>query len=179
MVAPWHPAGYPGWEVPIKWLSYGPNVVSTQKAQHNGFTDAILLGSDRIDPLTSQNQSSPILDDCYVLDGPNFAIGWISKNTCFFPCSASLGLLPSITQKLVVEKILLNDEASGGSSDLGLKVEYGVYPLSDLLSAEEVFVMSTTRGVIPVTQIGDNKLLPAEKQNRVALLSELLTYITD
>jgi 4-amino-4-deoxychorismate lyase len=142
MLAPWHYAGAPGWETPIKWTSYGPNVLATQKAKAQGFTDAILLSSLRL-----VNSWAPNLEDCHVLDGPNFAIAWIRHHTLYLPNATTLGLLPSITQDLV--RTLAQEK-------LGIKVEQGIYTLQDLLDAEEVYVTSTTRGIIPVTTIGSH-----------------------
>jgi branched-subunit amino acid aminotransferase/4-amino-4-deoxychorismate lyase len=144
LLAPWHPAGAPGWETPIKWTSYGPNVVSAQKAKDAGFSDALLLSNDRLESSSRGN-----IEDCHVLDGPNFAISWISNNCLYVPCSTTLGLLPSITQEIVMDL---------AQTKLKLQVHRGVYPLKDVLAAEEVFVTSTTRGVIPVTRIGTTEL---------------------
>ena len=148
LLAPWHPAGAPGWEIPIKWTSYGPNVVSTQKAKASGYSDALLLSRDR---LTCSFDDTVSLADCHVLDGPNFAIAWISTEidnttTLHMPDWEALGLLPSITQSIV---------ADIADSQLQWTVRRGVYKLQDVFdTAREVMVMSTTRGVIPVTNIG-------------------------
>jgi len=161
LLAPWHPAGAPGWETPIKWTSYGPNVVSTRKAKEAGFNDALLLSSDRL-PMADRS-SPPELKDCHVLDGPNFAIGWITGDLLCFPSCSRLGLLPSITQSLIAESV--------ASSGLRLQVQEGVYTLQDVLTADGVFVMSTTRGVIPVTRIGTTAL---SQSHMVSKLSRIL-----
>ena len=162
LLAPWHPAGAKGWETPIKWTSYGPNVVSTRKAKQAGFTDALLLSSDR---LPASGSSPPELKDCHVLDGPNFAIGWIADETLHFPCGSRLGLLPSITQSLIAESV---------ADKLQLRVQEGLYTLQDVLRAEGVFVMSTTRGVIPVTRIGTAVLSQSATVRKLSnLLDEL------
>ena len=161
LLAPWHVAGAQGWETPIKWTSYGPNVVSTQKATAAGYSDALLLTGDRL-ACPASNLS---LNDCHVLDGPNFAIGWISNNTLYSPCCKTLGLLPSITLQLVIDL---------ASSKMNMEVQQGVYTLKDLVStADEVFVMSTTRGIIPVTHIGSTEL-PKKSNEFVAKLQRQL-----
>ena len=142
LIAPWHPAGFPGWDTPIKWTSYGPNVVSTQKAKDQGYTDAILLSSSRLADSFGAN-----LEDCHVLDGPNFAISWIKGNTLYLPDPIKLGLLPSITQDLL--RRLAEDR-------LGMTVEYGIYPLKVMWEADEAYISSTTRGLIPIEAIGDH-----------------------
>jgi branched-subunit amino acid aminotransferase/4-amino-4-deoxychorismate lyase len=168
LVAPWHPAGLPGWETPIKWTSYGPNIVSSQKAQDAGFTDALLLSPHRI-----QHWEEEIsLRDYHILDGPNFSIAFLqetatpdvqtttttttttrttttilSKPILHLPCNKTLGLLPSITQSRI---------AAIAQEQLGMEVVRNVYTLGQLLDmASEVYVMSTTRGIKTVTQIGE------------------------
>lgn len=142
-LAPWHCAGAPGWETPIKWTSYGPNVVSTQKAKDEGFSDALLLSSLRL-----ANSLTPDIKDCHVLDGPNFAVSWIRGSTLYIPNTDELGLLPSITQDLV---------RTIAQTELGLTVQRGVFALREVLEADEVFVCSTTRGAIPISAIGEHK----------------------
>jgi len=207
--APWHPAGAWGkddWSVPIKWTSYGPNVVSTTKAKSYGYTDALLVSPHRLVPSVStiannksehehehenenENGSSwknsvPITE-WHVLDGPNFAIGFIeyttvvgggqqssggtterggssttttttstppkaekeAEATLHLPSNEQLGLLPSITQK-IVEKL--------ARTKLNLKITKGIYKLETLLTkADELFVTSTTRGIKCVTSVGN------------------------
>jgi len=143
LIAPWHPAGFPEWETPIKWTSYGPNVVSTLKAKEHGFTDAILLTSSRL-----QDSFGASIDDCHILDGPNFAISWIKGTTLYLPDIKKLGLLPSITQDLLRQ---LAEEK------LNMTVEYGIFPLRTLWEADEAYVSSTTRGLIPIDAIGNHK----------------------
>lgn len=163
LIAPWHPAGFPGWETPIKWTSYGPNVLSTQKAKEHGFSDALLLSSSRL----SNSFTAPI-EESHVLDGPNFAISWIKGNTLYIPDTKELGLLPSITQDLMRQ--LAEDE-------LGMKVDSGVFPLSHVLEAEEVYVTSTTRGVIPIFEIGEHKF--SSEIPRVTRLQNLLNELNN
>jgi branched-subunit amino acid aminotransferase/4-amino-4-deoxychorismate lyase len=163
LLAPWHPAGAPGWETPIKWTSYGPNVVSTQKAKTRGFGDALLLSSLRL-----PNSLTPNLEDCHVLDGPNFAISWIQENTLYLPDTDALGLLPSITQDLVRD--LAEDK-------LGMSVKRGIFSLKDVLEADEVYVSSTTRGIIPITRIGSHSF-PSETP-KVKQLQEILAKLND
>jgi branched-subunit amino acid aminotransferase/4-amino-4-deoxychorismate lyase len=162
VLAPWHPAGLPGWETPIKWTSYGPNVVSTNKAIEAGYTDALLLSPHRVErPIPPQTWSDVDLRFFHVLDGPNFAIAFveetrdadamtISKSILHIPCNHVLGLLPSITQGRLIE---IAQEFKN------LVVKKNVYTLGQLLEkADEVFVMSTTRGLKTVTQIGEYEI---------------------
>jgi 4-amino-4-deoxychorismate lyase len=161
LLAPWHCAGAPGWETPIKWTSYGPNVVSTQKAKAQGFADALLLSSLRL-----PNSMSPNLEDCHVLDGPNFAISWIKHNTLYLPDTDKLGLLPSITQDLVRQL---------AEQKFGMSVQRGIFTLKDVLAADEVYVSSTTRGIIPINVIGSHSFPP--ETPRVKQLQEILAKL--
>lgn len=138
ILAPWHPAGH--WDT-TKWLSYGPNVRSTSLAVDEGFTDALLLAH----ALPGATQLETSIGNMYVLDGPNFAVGWFSQDKLHFPCWKKLGLLQSTTQVLA---------AKAAQEVLQIPVEEGVYRLSDILQADEAFVMSSTRGIIPVDTIG-------------------------
>jgi branched-subunit amino acid aminotransferase/4-amino-4-deoxychorismate lyase len=143
MLAPWHPAGH--WDT-TKWLSYGPNVRSTSMSVDQGFTDALLLAHAL--PGAATTHVETCIEHMYVLDGPNFAIGWFCKDKLYFPCWNKLGLLQSTTQVLA---------AKAAQEILQIPVEEGVYRLSDILQADEAFVMSSTRGIIPVDSIGDTK----------------------
>jgi branched-subunit amino acid aminotransferase/4-amino-4-deoxychorismate lyase len=145
MLAPWHPAGH--WET-TKWLSYGPNVQSTNMAVDEGFTDALLLAH----ALPGATQLETAIENMYVLDGPNFAVGWFAQDKLFFPCWNKLSLLQSTTQVLA---------AKAAQEVLQIEVEEGVYRLSDLLQADEAFIMSSTRGLIPVDSIGTTKSFPS------------------
>jgi hypothetical protein len=111
VLAPWHPAGhFEGWMTPIKWMSYRPNVVSTQKAKSKGYEDALLVSPHRIPSDTKwKDDAMETLLKCHVLDGPNFSIGFIVISTKdkqpslhSLPCNTTLGLLPSITHSRVV-----------------------------------------------------------------------------
>lgn len=72
LIAPWHPAGAQGWET-AKWLSYGPNVSSTRRAQKAGHDDALLLANSAPAGLDGSVDAA---GGAKVLDGPNFAVGW-------------------------------------------------------------------------------------------------------
>lgn len=91
-------------------------------------------------------QADDGLESLFVLDGPNFAVGWADESGALhFPDWRQLGLLQSTTQALAMR---------ASETVLGRPAAEGVYQLSDVLHASEVFVMSTTRGCIPVHAIG-------------------------
>ena len=85
MVAPWHPAGFDvaNWAT-IKWLAYGANVHSKRLAQERGFDDAVLLGRG----WDAADDGPP--EDKVVLDGPNFAVAWVTDGVPLSGVSLSL-----------------------------------------------------------------------------------------
>lgn len=127
IAAPWHPAGAPWRLAGAKTISYGPNLQATEEAKAAGFDDAILVSRDRI-----------------VLEGPTSSVGWVSDGSLVLP-DLSLGVLDSITRQLAVEL----------ADDLGIAHHTAVTPIDTLLSADEVLVLSTVKGVRPVVQVDD------------------------
>ncbi|MBI5158472.1 MAG: aminotransferase class IV family protein [Acidimicrobiia bacterium] len=130
VVAPWHPAtdssGYPG----VKWTSYAPNMVSTDRARRLGYDDALLVTPEGV-----------------VLEGPTFTFAWVHRGRVETP-SLDLGILPSITREVVIECC----------GRLALDVDEGRHPLDRVLAAEEVFALSTVKEVVPVEQIGETRI---------------------
>ena len=126
VTAPWLPAtdavGFPG----VKWVSYAPNVASTMRARSAGFSDALLVSREGI-----------------VLEGPNFAVAWVTKGRIETP-SLDLGILASITREVMLE-------CAGA---LGIEVLEVRGAVERLTSADEVFVLSTVLQVRPVDRIG-------------------------
>lgn len=141
MVAPWHPAGHPDWPT-IKWLSYGPNMLCTRRAQQHGYDDAVLL--------TRQHN---------VLDGPTFSVGWFHRGTFYSPCDQALGMLQSCTLTLALQ---------AARDILRIPVQRGVYALDAMLAADEVCAVSSMKDVLPVSAIGSHAF-PADGQHVRAL----------
>jgi branched-chain amino acid aminotransferase len=77
-----------------------------------------------------------------VLEAPTSSIFWASGGVLRTP-ALHVGILSSITRGIIVD---------------GIAVEQGVFPLTDLLDADEAFLASTGRGVQPVGRIGDTQL---------------------
>lgn len=125
--APWHADGRSSELTGAKTLSYGPNLAATIEARSKGFDDAALTGSDGV-----------------VLEGPTFSIGWITDGTFCTPALDS-HILASITREAAIEV----------AAGLGVPVREGRYGADDVLGADEVFVMSTVRQVLPVTAVAD------------------------
>jgi len=140
MVAPWHPAtdahGFPG----VKWVSYAPNMLATDRARAAGYSEALLTTGDGI-----------------VLEGPTFTIAWVVAGTLETP-SLDLGILPSITRDAVLEC----------ATGLGIDVAQGRYPLDRVIGADEVLALSTVKQVTPVGRIGDVAVGSGEVGDRLA-----------
>jgi branched-subunit amino acid aminotransferase/4-amino-4-deoxychorismate lyase len=132
--APWHADGRISELTGAKTLSYGPNLAATIAAKSRGYDDAALIG---------QNDT--------VLEGPTFSLGWVRDGVVFTP-SLDTHILVSITREVTI----------GIADQLGIRTETGRYPKSHLLEADEVFVMSTIKEVLPVTAVGNESFSPGQ-----------------
>ena len=130
-----------------KSLSSAANLVLLEEARRDGFDGAILLNErGEVAECTSAN--------LFVAEG----------GRVWTPPLAS-GCLPGVTRELLLEVLRVP----------GITVaEKTIYP-ADLEAAEEVFVSSTTRGLLPVTAIGD-RAMPAGGAARVPLQKALTAY---
>lgn len=140
VAAPWHPAtsdgGFPG----VKWLSYAPNMATTDRVRALGYDDALLLSPQGL-----------------VLEGPTFSYAWVRDGVVETP-SLDLGILPSITREVVIECC----------RRLGITVVEGRFRLDHVLDADEVLAMSTVKQVTPVIQVGDAPLAGGPITERLA-----------
>jgi branched-subunit amino acid aminotransferase/4-amino-4-deoxychorismate lyase len=125
--APWHSDGKVSELTGAKTLSYGPNLAATIEAKSKGFDDAVLLGRDGT-----------------VLEGPTFSLGWITNGILFTPGLDSK-ILESITREATLQ----------AADRLGLDVQVGRFGKDELMEADEVFIMSTVREVMPVSAVDD------------------------
>jgi branched-subunit amino acid aminotransferase/4-amino-4-deoxychorismate lyase len=130
--APWHADGRSSELTGAKTLSYGPNLAATIAARSRGFDDAALVG-----------------DDDVVLEGPTFSLGWVTDGTICTPALDS-HILASITREAAIEV----------ARKLDISVREERFLREDLLAADEVFVMSTVREILPAVAVGDRTLDP-------------------
>jgi branched-subunit amino acid aminotransferase/4-amino-4-deoxychorismate lyase len=128
-VAHWQPAGAEWVLSGVKSLSYAPNMTALFAAKKLGFDDTLLLSLDGV-----------------VLECPRSSVGWVRNGIIEFP-SLELGILDSITRQYVVET----------AQDAGMIVKTGVFDLSALHEASEVFILSTAREVAPVVALDDGR----------------------
>lgn len=130
--APWHSDGRVSQLTGAKTLSYGPNLAATVEARSKGFDDAALLGGDEV-----------------VLEGPTFSLAWIKDGVLFTP-SLDSQILESITREATLE----------AAARIGIETSVGRFYRDDLIGADEVFIMSTIREVMPVTAVADVSFEP-------------------
>lgn len=78
--------------------------------------------------------------DGVVHEVPTAAVAWVREGAVHSPDPEVLPILDSVTLR---ELTAVAD------------VKFGVHPLEDLLAADEVFVLSATRPVLPVHAVGD------------------------
>ncbi|MGE5486693.1 MAG: aminotransferase class IV [bacterium] len=116
----------------VKMLSWAPNLVMLERAQQRGFDEVILLNErGEVSECTSAN----------IFAG--------SGDTVVTPPLDS-GCLPGVTRELLVDEVRAP----------GISVCERALSLDDLYSADEVFITSTTRDLLPVLEIEGQKLEP-------------------
>jgi len=129
-----------------KSTSYAENIAAQDEAGRRDAEDALFVGSDGI-----------------VLEAPTSNVWWREERRLFTP-TLELPILAGVTRATLVEL----------ASDLGYGVEEGRFPLERLLAADEVFLSSSVREVMPVVavdgrRIGDGLPGPAAESLQRAL----------
>jgi branched-subunit amino acid aminotransferase/4-amino-4-deoxychorismate lyase len=114
------------WLLPgVKTISYATNMAAQRAARARGADDAALVG------LGGE-----------LLEAPTANLWWRSGHTLCTP-SLELGILAGITRAVLAEL----------APTLGLKVLEGVFGAEDLAAADEAFLSSSTREVMPVVEV--------------------------
>jgi 4-amino-4-deoxychorismate lyase len=114
------------WLLPgVKTISYAVNMAAQRAARARGADDAVLVG------LGGE-----------LLEAPTANLWWRTGHTLHTP-SLDLGILAGIT------RTVLRELAPG----LGLKVLEGVFTAEDLAAADEAFLSSSTREIMPVIEV--------------------------
>jgi branched-chain amino acid aminotransferase len=83
--------------------------------------------------------------DGNLLEGMTSNIFVIKDNIIW---TAEQGVLPGITRQVVLEVI----------ASTGIEINYTGYPIEDIYQADEVFITSASRGIMPVTQINSRPI---------------------
>jgi 4-amino-4-deoxychorismate lyase len=114
------------WLLPgVKTTSYAVNMAAQRAARAGGADDAVFVG------LGGE-----------LLEAPTASLWWRSGDTLSTP-SLALGILAGITRAALFEL----------APGLGLRVLEGVFTAEDLLAADEAFLSSSTREVMPVVEV--------------------------
>jgi len=109
----------------VKTISYATNMAAQRTARARGADDAILVG------LGGE-----------LLEAPTATLWWRAGHTLHTP-SLELGILAGITRAVLLDL----------APALGLKVLEGVFTAEDLAGADEAFLSSSTRELMPVVEV--------------------------
>jgi branched-chain amino acid aminotransferase len=101
-----------------------------------------------------------------LLEAPTASLWWRTGQTLFTP-SLDLGILAGITRAVLL------DLAPG----LGLKVLEGVFTAEDLLAADEAFLSSSTRELMPVVEVDATPVATAHPGPAAAALQSALRHL--
>jgi len=116
------------WLLPgTKSVSYATHVAAEAEARRRGADDAVLVD-----------------DDGVVLEGTVTNIWWREGTTLLTP-SLELGILAGETRAALLEL----------APSAGYSTEEGVYPVTRLAGADEIFTSSSVREVVPVVVLDD------------------------
>jgi branched-chain amino acid aminotransferase len=135
--------------VGAKTLSWSVNLTMYEDARREGFDEVILLNErSEVTECTSANIFA-------VRDGITYTPPLHS------------GLLPGVTREVMLSELRSSP-----------KVQEKVLSVDDLLQAEEVFITSSTRELLPVARIGETRLTPTDEWPVMAQLGrELRDYM--
>jgi 4-amino-4-deoxychorismate lyase len=137
----------PSWPLGgVKSTSYALNMVALDRARSEGFDDTLFLGRGRV-----------------VLEATTSNVWWRTGNVLATP-ALDVGVLAGVT------RAVLADAARAAGHEL----REGTFTLDDLLAADEAFLSSSVREVMPVvavdgTAIGDGKPGPTAAELQLAL----------
>jgi branched-chain amino acid aminotransferase len=111
----------------IKSGNYLNNILAKSEARKKGAYDALL-----------QNQEN------YIAELSTSNIFWIKNSEVYTP-SVECGILDGVIRNFVIHLC----------KDLGIPVYEGKYTLDVLLSADEAFITSTLKDILPICQVDD------------------------
>jgi 4-amino-4-deoxychorismate lyase len=140
------------WLLPgVKSTSYAINIAAQEEARRRGADDALFLSLEGI-----------------VLEGPTSNVWMLEGGTLFTP-SLDLGILAGVTRRSLIE----------AAAGFGVAVEEGSYPLSRLLGADEVFISSSVREVMPVIALDGQPIGTGKPGPMAARMQSALRTATD
>jgi len=109
----------------IKSLNLLNNFLAYKEAMEKNAFDAILLNTRG-----------------YISEGTTFNVFWVKKDILYTP-SEKVGILLGVTRDLILNI----------SKKMGINVRKGFYRKEEILDADESFITSTLKEIIPVRQI--------------------------
>jgi 4-amino-4-deoxychorismate lyase len=119
------------WLLPgVKSTSYAVNMAAEAEAKRRGADEAVFVDGDG-----------------FVLEGTVTNVWWRAGDTLFTP-ALELGILAGVTRAALIEL----------AQEGGFTVEEGVFPLGELLAAEEAFTSSSVREVMPLVAVDGSEL---------------------
>jgi 4-amino-4-deoxychorismate lyase len=119
------------WLLPgVKSTSYAVNMAAEAEARRRGAEEAIFVDGEGI-----------------VLEGTVTNVWWRAGDTLRTP-ALELGILAGVTRAALLEL----------AAPAGFEVEEGVFPLEDLLAAEEAFTSSSVRELMPLVEVDGREL---------------------
>ncbi len=128
----------------LKCASYSENLIALDDARRQGFDETIFL-----------NTAGHL---CEAATANLFLV----KNGVILTPSLASGCLPGITREVVLEL----------AGEIGIPCEVGVLTREDLLAAAEVFLTSSTIGVVPLSRVGDRVMSPGPVTRRLSAALE-------
>lgn len=138
------------WLLPgVKTISYAANMAAQRTARARGADDAVLVG------LGGE-----------LLEAPTANLWWRSGHTLCTP-SLDLGILAGITRAVLCEL----------APSFGLKVLEGVFGAEDLAAADEAFLSSSTRELMPVVEVDGTPIADGRPGPTAADLQSALRHL--
>jgi 4-amino-4-deoxychorismate lyase len=131
----------------VKATSYATNMAAVAEAERRGADDTLFLGEGGI-----------------VLEATTSNIWWRNDDVLTTP-ALSTGVLPGVTRATV----------AGLAAEAGYRVREGAFTLPQLLGADEAFLSSAVREVVPVIAIDGRELPRGEAAGRLQALLELVS----
>lgn len=123
----------------IKSGNYLNNILALRQARERGFMDAIMVNHEG-----------------FVTEGTTFNV-WIVKNQKLYTAPVSSGLLKGITR----------DEVIKIAKEVGIAFQEKLYTPSIMEEASEVFITSSTKGIVPVSRIDDIYFNDFKEENSI------------
>ncbi|MCH8614303.1 aminodeoxychorismate lyase [Arsenicicoccus dermatophilus] len=129
----------------VKTIAYAVNVAAKREASRRGADDVIFTSSDG-----------------FVLEGPTSAVLWLRDGVLTTTPTGATGILASISRAKVFAQ---------ATAAAGWRCEERLGAVDELLAAEGVWLVSSVRGIAPVTAVDGRAV--AQDERATAILREL------